>query len=527
MQTKNFPFYLLFFSLFPTLSLMGVNIGEATIDNVVRPVVISLLFTLFIFLITLIVVRNINLAGVIALILLIDFFSYGHVFTFLDNFRPLGVRFSRNSILLPTYMILTIFVISWVIRKQNKVISIIPYLNLFTFFLLLFPAFQIIKFAGEDLDDRFNQTMMVTEQKHETLPESITKPDIYLIVLDGYNREDILLKDLDYDNSKFINALRSMGFMVVDCSMGNYTQTRLAMASELNLNYMDLYFPGKELISINPTTNFYFSDNVVRRLLEKSGYQTYAYENTHWPFLNWENVDHLLFSTKKNLWVSGVTEFEKLFFESTLLLIPFQYSPDWMDELLGTISDVIVEESENNRMPYLYNQTYFMLDSLPKLSSELNPIFVYAHFSVTHTPFYFNADGSLTDQKYRAKNPDYATFKEGYSNQMDFINPRLLTMIENILESSSTPPIIILQSDHGYDQTPEKTTFRPNQNLIAIYLPGVHDPPYKTMSSVNIFRYVFKQYYKLDFPYLEDISYKVNAKEYTMTRIYDLEPGCK
>jgi hypothetical protein len=345
--------------------------------------------------------------------------------------------------------------------------------------------------------------------------------------LDGYNREDILKNDLNYDNSGFLDALRSMGFMAVDCSMGNYTQTRLAMASELNLNYMDNYFPGKELVSRNPTTNTIFSDNAVRRLLENSGYQVYTFENSQWPFLNWENENHLLSSSEKSLWNRGITEFEKMFIESTLLMIPSQYRPDWIEMFQSKISEKLTVNSKTNEMPYLYNLTNYMLETLPKLPTDPNPKFVYAHFIVTHTPFYFIADGELIDQSYRAKILDYDTFKVGYSNQVDFMNSRLQTVISKILEKSTTPPIIVFQSDHGFDQRPDKPTFRPNQNLIAIFLPGIHKEPYTSISSVNIFRYILNESFGMDFPYLEDISYKVNGKDYSLIRVYDLEPGCK
>jgi hypothetical protein len=295
----------------------------------------------------------------------------------------------------------------------------------------------------------------------------------------------------------------------------------------LNLDYIDKYYPGKEVTRTSPITREIFSNNLVRNLLENSGYQTFTFENREWPFMNWENVDHHLSSTKKNLWNREITEFEKTFVESTLLLIPSQYNPEWIEKLTKTISKVTKLKSDSNNEPYPYNLAKFMLDTLPKLNSEPSPKFVYAHFAVTHIPFYFNADGSLIDQGFQTKNLDYEAFKEGYIKQLEFINPQLIKAITEILESSSTPPIIILQSDHGYDQTPEKARFRPNQNLIAIYLPGLHNAPYKSMSSVNIFRYVLNEYFGMNFAYLEDRSYEVSGKDYSMMRIFDQAEGCK
>jgi hypothetical protein len=318
-----------------------------------------------------------------------------------------------------------------------------------------------------------------------------------------------------------------MGFMVADCSMGNYTQTRLAMASELNLDYMDRYFSGNELISINPSTNKLFSNNEVRRLMENSGYQTYTYENLQWPFLTWENVDHLLISSENNIWDNNVTEFEKLFINSTVFSILSQYYPDWVETELLPKLNKNSDKLNSNRIPYLYNLTNFMLDTLPDLANEPSPKFVYAHFIVTHPPFFFNADGSLIEQSIRLKNMDYEAFKHGYSLQLDFLNSRLLTITKDILEKSTKPPIIILQSDHGYDQIQGQPIFRTNQNFFAVYLPGDNKEPYKSISSVNFFRYIFNEYFRMDFPYLEDMSYRVDGNDYSISRVYDLEPGCK
>ena len=315
--------------------------------------------------------------------------------------------------------------------------------------------------------------------------------------------------------------------MVVDCSAGNYNQTMLAMASKLNLDYLDQYYPENLVTKNGPITGELFRNNTVRQMLENSGYQTYSFENRQWPFMNWDNADHPLSSLPVTIWNKEITEFEKAFVESTLLLIPAQYHPEWINVLPGNISKIKLEKPEVKNYPYPYILANFMLDTLPTLTSSPSPKFVYAHFAVTHIPFYFNADGSVIDPSFWTKDLDYDKFREGYTKQLDFINPRLIDVITKILDYSSTPPIIILQSDHGYDQTPEGTRFRPNQNLVAIYLPGIHQAPNKSMSSVNIFRYVLSEYFGMNYPRLEDKIYKVSGKDYSMVGLYDLDKECK
>jgi hypothetical protein len=506
---------------------MGINIGNDKLENIVRPILFSLVLTLIIFLIIYLIVRDLDLSGVMTLILLVAFFSYGHVFRFLGPYRPFGIRLSRNSLLLILYILLIAASITGVIRNRNRIHSVVPYLNWITLGLLILPTFQIISIKNSEMNSATIDSRTIAPQKLKSLPEGTPRPDIYLLVMDGYNREDILKNDLNYDNSTFLYKLRSLGFMVVDCSTGNYNQTMLAMASELNLDYLDQYYPENLVTKDGPVTGELFRNNMVRKMLENSGYQTYSFENRLWPFMNWDDADHPLSSSPVTVWNKEITEFEKAFVESTLLLIPAQYHPEWINYLPGKISKIRFGKPDVKNYPYPYILANFMLDTLPTLTASPSPKFVYAHFAVTHIPFYFNADGSVIDPSFRTKDLDSEKFKEGYTNQLDFINPRLIGVITKILDNSSTPPVIILQSDHGYDQTPERTRFRPNQNFIAIYLPGVHNPPYKSMSSVNIFRYVLKEYFGMDFSYLEDKNYEVSGKDYSMSRIYDLEANCK
>ena len=63
-------------------------------------------------------------------------------------------------------------------------------------------------------------------------------PDIYLIVLDGYAREDVLRQHYKFDNSAFLDGLRGRGFQVSGASTANYNWTFLSLASFLNMDYL-------------------------------------------------------------------------------------------------------------------------------------------------------------------------------------------------------------------------------------------------------------------------------------------------
>jgi hypothetical protein len=80
----------------------------------------------------------------------------------------------------------------------------------------------------------------------------------------------------------------------------------------------------------------------------------------------------------------------------------------------------------------------------------------------------------------------------------------MLQAIDTIVANSETPPIIIIQGDHGPRLQPKDKRF---WNVTAIYFPNHKDKLYSTISPVNIFRLVFNTYFGGKYDILEDVSY--------------------
>lgn len=132
------------------------------------------------------------------------------------------------------------------------------------------------------------------------------------------------------------------------------------------------------------------------------------------------------------------------------------------------------------------------------LASMTGPKFVFIHLIVPHPPYAFDENGNpivggSVDAKY------------GDLNQVKFINKFILPGLKTLIEESSTPPVIILQGDHGpmvEDNHPAELKI-----LNAYYLPKGMEWLYPTISPVNSFRVVFNSYFGTSFPLLEDVSY--------------------
>jgi hypothetical protein len=160
----------------------------------------------------------------------------------------------------------------------------------------------------------------------------------------------------------------------------------------------------------------------------------------------------------------------------------------------------------------------YQLDALEKIVPSIEgPKFVFAHILVTHRPYVFgpsgepiNVDGQFTlANPGTDADPDYE--RELYLDQIRFVNSRMEEIVEEILKESETPPIIIIQSDHGIEGSK-----RQKMNILnAYYLPyGGDRLLYSTISPVNTFRIVFNHYFATDYSLLEDISYYSPSNSY-------------
>jgi hypothetical protein len=87
----------------------------------------------------------------------------------------------------------------------------------------------------------------------------------------------------------------------------------------------------------------------------------------------------------------------------------------------------------------------------------------------------------------------------------------MIEIIDNLMEQSTQPPIIIIQGDHGAPINWEGYGY-PKENKLAIlnayYLPGVEvgDILYDSITPVNTFRLVFDLYFNGNLGLLEDES---------------------
>lgn len=333
-------------------------------------------------------------------------------------------------------------------------------------------------------------------------------PDLYYIVLDGYARGDTLKALYEVDNEPFLSFLASRGFYIADKSRANYIQTRLSIAATLSMDYLDpaLQRAQAEGIPWGIEVSRLIRDNPVFAFLRELGYRSVALE-TGFRVTELEDADIFLRPPGQKV---SLFNPEYVFLDSTPLR-PFLYPRPF-------VSTAPFRPGFNAHRRRINS----LLDTLENDVPDLpGPKFVFAHLVTPHPPFVFQSDGSPVPPSvvYSPKDADHfpasrEVYRKAYRQQVEYLNSRLPQVIAGILEQSSTPPVIILQSDHGpglrlkWDAPAESDLLERTAILNALYLPGIEGARlYPSISPVNTFRLVISEYFGAQCPLLPDRSY--------------------
>lgn len=495
-------FYPLLLGVYPLAALLAGNIGQLRPADGLRAGLISLAFSALLYALFSRVLRNAARGALFTALLLALFFSYGHVYGALED---AGSALGRHRFLAPIWAGLLLAVGFAVLRLRRIPAAITRALNLVSVALLIMPLFTIVQFAfNADTMRRQSQSALAASGGQADL-SSVNKPDVYYIILDGYTREDVLRTTYQFDNSAFLNELRGLGFVIPDCAQSNYAWTPLSLSSSLQMDYL-LTLDGKTQKGDEHLDYLLYEDYIqhspVRRNLEALGYHTVTFD-TGYPFTTISDAAYFL--TPESSAAPGgieVSEFEMLFLRTTALRLVNEGAAAFLAPLLRE-----VKTPEQG----IYERVTFMLDTLDHIESAAPaPRFVFAHVPVPHAPFVFTRDG-----EYRLISAEDG----GYQQAVEYINRRVLAIVRHILETSSTPPIIVIQADHGWTWDARMPI------LNAYFLPeGGSEDIYPTITPVNTFRVIFNRYFGGNYKLLDDVSYL--STEDAQLKLEVVPPSC-
>ena len=95
----------------------------------------------------------------------------------------------------------------------------------------------IIFYAGPDLPRTVERALRAPDPV--AVAPAAELPDIYVILVDGYPRADVLLRLFGIDNGPFVEELQGLGFDVAPRSHSNYVLTQLTLASMFQMRHLD------------------------------------------------------------------------------------------------------------------------------------------------------------------------------------------------------------------------------------------------------------------------------------------------
>jgi hypothetical protein len=525
----NFPFHPLLWAIFPILALLGYNISQVPPGDAVRSLLASLILCGLGWVLLRLVMRSWTRAAIVVSGFLLLFFSYGHVYHQIEYLTILGINLGRHRVLLPLFILILAVIIFWSLR-QKDLRGVTRALNLLGLVVLVIPLYQIVSYevkissllAGEPQQNLLSQ---VAGLKIST---SQRPPDIYYIILDTYTRADALSTNFGYDNHALVNELERRGFFIAGCSQSNYSFTAMSLASSLNYNYIPDLNPSFTSTNTDETSVYpYLFNNAVVFTLRKLGYKFVSFESGFSP-TEFTNAD--IYYTQQSDWLGilledGINPFEAMQIDTSAAMFVYELSPHLPVKIQQFLSLDTAYVVHRNRILYSFYR-------LERLGTLAGPKFVFVHILAPHNPFVFGANGEYLQRKTPfTLNDDLDAFLlsdyiAGYDAQVTYINQRILSVVDALLKTSTNPPVIIIQGDHG---VPRMGVWR-DTILNAYYLPGISTTQlYTSISPVNTFRVIFDSYFAGQLPLLPDRSCSTNAQTdpFGCTPMPDPNPQCR
>jgi hypothetical protein len=299
-------------------------------------------------------------------------------------------------------------------------------------------------------------------------------PDIYVLLLDGYARDDQLERQVGYDNAPFLSALEALGFQVDRDSHSNYTYSALTFTSLFEVDY------------VRAERNAAVHDGELRerlhqalrsgpavRALHEAGYEIVATAG------GWEH-DTFRGRVDRFLDRPELTDFERQVLQRT-----------WIMDMPIVPQNLFFAE--------LHRRVNGVLNDAVEVASEdrTHPAFVFVHVAAPHLPMAFDVDGGPTRLSSRVYGAGRASafglseeeYRAAYGASLTHLNARVLDTITAIREEAANrgagEPAIVLLSDHGLITDIPIHGPPMLANLFAASLPGA-SPSWDAPTPVNL-----------------------------------------
>lgn len=507
------------FVIFPIIFAYANNMHEIKTVQVFLPIVIVLSIIFLLWFGLRFFFNNKRKIALIISLLIVLFFSYGHVYLFINDFSVdsiisvktteehiaiegveentvVDIDLGRHRFLIIPFLASMTIGIWYFLRTKRKLDNASVISNTIAGTLILIVIVNISTFNFEEnfsetknLDFSVSDYRLLSEDKKLTVTKDFGKPDVYLIILDEYANSKSLEKDLKFDNKKFTDFLQNRGFYIPSKSFSNYPMTILSVPSMMNMKYLnDLSLE----MGVDSKDHLILHELVLENEIMKK-FKSLNYKIINYGSL-WGSEDQYRTSDENICKNNKIKEIELLENVARTSMIGY-FIERWSEESMRNVTLCIFSD-----LPVIHER-----------NSE--PIFVFAHILIPHPPFLFGPNGEEIVPGNTIDGSPW-NVKDAYLDQLEFTNKKTSEVVETILSTSSREPIIIIMSDHGlgfdvnWKEPNSEMVERRLSNFNAYYFP--HEKKnelYDEITPVNSFRKVLNTYFNADYEILEDRLY--------------------
>ena len=486
-NTGSFTVYLPYLiSFYLVLRLYAANPLEVAFKELIILFLVFQFTALVVHFACKIIIKDWMRASLIAVTVLFFHATYG-VARFLV--WGIGIPLLTRFVVFLLTVILTAALI-YIIVKMKNLQKLISFAKVFIIVLIFFSALNLVKNLNSHVDKTGSESLNSPGNMSHADFASEFKRDIYYMLFDTYMGHRQLKQYYGFDNSEFIEALRTRGFYVVENSRSNYSTTYVSMPATLNMEYMP-HSPmfRKELMNL-------LWNNRTLKMFSDMGFRTNTISlGVYFP--SFANADY---------------QFRTIFTQFTEETIMQTYAGELIKRL-------VYQKNGAKRTPKSF-------DILYDIARDEAHTFTYSHMMIPHAPYYFTPDGKL----YENVDLDWLpqTDDGRFIDQYKYLNKQIIALVDTLLESD-LPPVIILQGDHGKSaetETPASDREIYDQELSilnAFYFPdGDYSLLYENITSVNTFPLFKKKYVDPNVELNEDVSYKIKLVDKYNYHIIDV-----
>jgi Sulfatase len=424
--------------------------------------------------------RDIMLASFLAFYCMVWYLFFGAIQDGLNSiFAPSFL--SKYSVLLAFAILLGLALKLLLKRIKHKWPTIAFYLNLLLVIYIGIDCYGILKQAN-------NRKAHIANTSNFNFEKVTQKPDLYIIVFDGYPNTKFLTQYLHFNNIGFNDSLGGLGFAALN-TKSNYDATFYSMSSFFNMQYIpqsslkgNEQNGGKRLQEIQYGQLF----NIAKQL----GYEI---ENN-----SIFNIHNLASTANNNAFLNGGGA---LLTQKILInRIKKDISID-KDSRLAKILPFLKRFTAERYMLNNEDVKTSLLNSLNEKKDK--PVLSYTHLLMPHEPFFYDSAGNKIAEVF--ENPKKATATH-FVSYLQYTNKIVFELAKELV-SKKPNALIVLMSDHGVRKLDDMKIAKADQmeNICFIYSPN-NKAAYinKTLTNVNILKQIFNREFNQNLPLAKD-----------------------